>query len=79
MRTYRVLETRPNNLPPIEITYNGFSQHVFDANIVALVFSEGEVDFFGLDRAEDVHELHRYVDNQDDGLEKTVHLYKRIT
>ncbi len=61
----RCIEGRPNGLPPIKRTYNGFCRlcspdTLNDAKWLALVWTEGEFDMYAVRDYKGVEELRRY-------------------
>lgn len=66
-RSYKVLQSRPNKLPPIKHTYEGFDRK-FDkeTKYVAIVETEGEIEMYALDNMESsINELKRFLDNDE--------------
>lgn len=63
-RQYKVMRMRPNDLPDIEHTYQGFNRAFTpakDVYHVALVLVEGELDVYVLDSPDAISTLKRYL------------------
>jgi len=67
MRTYKVVEGRPNGLPPIEQTFDGFDRNFRHSNLeyVALFSIDGIIEVWAVEGPHTLNNLIEYLSGEE--------------